>query len=147
MSLAVLVCGSRDWKQAGMVDVTLAGLEAVHGRLTVIQGAARGADKMAGDWARLHDCEHLPFPAAWNEHHPHWCPGEWCQRKRYCVAAGPRRNQQMLDVLLELRQSGSTILVVAFKSGFDFTLKSGGTEDMVRRAKDAGAPVYVSSRI
>jgi hypothetical protein len=141
----VLVCGSRNWTDQNMVFAVLDGLyaEATVGYLvtdlggfTLMQGCARGADEIAAWWADnspMHShnerpddppFEHLQFPADWNRH------GR---------AAGLIRNQQMLD-------EGKPNLVVAFKDDFDWTLRRGGTEDMVRRAKAAGIPTYVVSR-
>lgn len=144
--MRVLVCGSRDWDDRNIVTAVLTGLyaEETVGYLvtdmdgfTVIEGGARGADQLAAEWAHSspfhsHNVnpdhppfEHLQFHADWNAH------GK---------AAGPIRNQQMLD-------EGKPDLVLAFKDNFDWTLRRGGTEDMVKRAKKAGVPVYVVSRV
>lgn len=80
--------------------------------VTVIHGAAVGADSLAGEWAVVNWCAEEPYPADWASH------GK---------AAGPIRNQRMLD-------EGKPDLVVAFPGGR-------GTADMVRRAKAAGVPV------
>ena len=50
----VLVTGSRDWPDAGRIRGELAALADAHpeGRLVVHGDAARGADRMASDWAR-----------------------------------------------------------------------------------------------
>ena len=79
---------------------------------TVIEGDARGADRMAGEWAQCHGVQNLKFRAEW----------EKLGRK-----AGPIRNQLMLD-------EGRPDLVVAFPGGR-------GTADMVRRARAAGIDV------
>jgi hypothetical protein len=78
----------------------------------VIEGDARGADRMAGEWARNHRVENIKFCADW----------EKLGRK-----AGPIRNQLMLD-------EGKPDLVVAFPGGRR-------TADMVRRARAAGVEV------
>lgn len=79
-------------------------------RVTVIvSGCARGADTLGIEWAEANGIEVARFPADWHTH------GR---------AAGPIRNQQMLD-------EGKLDLVVAFPGGR-------GTADMVRRAKAAG---------
>lgn len=90
-------------------------------RLTVVHGAARGADRMAGEWARSRREEgviELPFPADW---------------RRYGRAAGVLRNQRMLD-------EGKPDLVLAFHDDIDH---SRGTKDMVRRARGAQIEVRV----
>ncbi len=52
----------------------------------------------------------------------------------------------MLDVLL-VGLEDEFRAVFAFKGDFDHTLSHGGTEDMVKRARDAGVPVYMTSRV
>jgi hypothetical protein len=104
----VLVCGGRNWCDYRLTaDV----LEAV-APTVVVHGAARGADAMAGRWARENGVEERPYPANWRLH------GR---------GAGFRRNQQMLDV-------EQPALVVAFPGG-------NGTADMVRRANARGVRV------
>lgn len=78
----------------------------------IITGGATGADQVAIDWAIIHWCPYKEYKADWKKHGP---------------AAGPLRNQQMLD---EERPD----LVVAFPGGK-------GTADMIRRAKKAGIEV------
>lgn len=141
--MRVIVCGSREWTDREIVDTVLDGYEAQcfdddEAELVVIEGGAKGADAAAADWSRRLHHNHLQFPADWDTH------GK---------AAGPIRNQRMLD-------EGKPDVVVAFKDGFqhDFQMPKedgsgewetvkmrGGTEDLVRRAKAAGIPVYVIS--
>jgi hypothetical protein len=78
----------------------------------IIHGGAAGADWCAGAVAELRDIPQSVFKADWKAH------GR---------AAGPIRNQQMLD-------QGKPDLVLAFPGGR-------GTADMVRRAKAAGVEV------
>lgn len=78
----------------------------------IIHGAARGADTLAGLWARRNLVAVLPFPADW---------------KRDGKAAGPLRNARMLA-------EGNPDLVVAFPGGR-------GTADMVAKARAAGVEV------
>ena len=75
-------------------------------------GAEKGADTLAGCWARENNIKEKQCPALWNTH------GK---------AAGSIRNQQMLD-------SNTVELVVAFPGGK-------GTSDMVSRAKKSGIEV------
>ena len=154
-TLRVLVCGSRDWNDIDTIYATLDGLylQATMGHLSVeisefvlIEGGAPGADSIAAQWAKnspTHSYnekpddphfEHLQFRADW---------------RKYGKAAGPLRNQQMLD-------EGKPDVVRAFKNNFDWVwLDSNGkqwkhlyhgTEDMVRRARAATIPCYVVSR-
>ncbi len=120
--MRVLVCGSRtynnDWPLAAALDWLRKAPT-----LTVIHGAARGADRQFGDLAAIRGAEVLDYPADWDKH------GK---------AAGFIRNQRMLD-------EGKPELVVAF---IDKPLaESKGTADMVCRAKQAGIPVYVIETI
>jgi hypothetical protein len=136
--MIVLVTGSRHWDDFELVEITLGGIHLFYeGQpFKVVHGKARGADRCAQQYADKHGAACSSYPALWAEHHPEWCPGEWCMR-RYptgCRGAGPRRNQQMLDVEKVDR-------VVAFKDGLKSSLNTGGTEDMVRRAKLAKIPV------
>lgn len=77
----------------------------------VIHGAASGADQMASHWARVNHIKEIACPANWKEH------GK---------AAGPIRNQQMLD-------NYKPHLVIAFPGGR-------GTADTIRRATQANIP-------
>ena len=71
---------------------------------------------MAHLWAAQNETEHVCMPADWGRH------GR---------AAGPIRNQEMLDV-------GGHDLVVAVNRDW---AKSKGTNDMVKRCERAGIPV------
>ena len=50
MTLRVLVCGGRDYKNRSRVFEALDRLTAEHGALTIIEGGAVGADTFAGEW-------------------------------------------------------------------------------------------------
>lgn len=136
----VIGCGARAWNDARFVRLKLEVIEQDITRddfLCVIEGGANGADRMIGKWAaaaRKRGVGWVRFPAEWSEHHPDWCPGAWCAERRSCLGAGARRNQQMLDYAL----GADAQSLVAFKDGFDWKFKKGGTEDMVRRARAAG---------
>jgi hypothetical protein len=114
--MKVLVCGDRNWDNWPSIWQTLRGL----GPFTVIvEGEARGADKMCKYVAEKLGYEVLPYPAEWDT---------------YGNAAGPIRNQQMLD------ENPDIGLVLAFH---DDLASSKGTKDMVKRARKAGIPVNV----
>lgn len=83
----------------------------------MIEGEAKGADKMARYWAGQNGIPVEPYPALWD---------------KYSRAAGPIRNQQMLD-------EGKPTYAIAF---YDRPRdESRGTADMVRRLKAAEIPV------
>lgn len=112
--MRVLVCGGRDFDDWELLSHSLIVLSAQFGRkLMIIHGGARGADRLAANWAFNNRMEAEAYPADWNRH----------GRK-----AGPLRNQQMLD-------DGRPEYVAAFPGGR-------GTADMVRRAKSAGIHVF-----
>lgn len=111
--MRILVCGDRDWDDEDLIGEVLNSFIPVS--TTIIHGAARGADSLAGNVARKLDMEVIEFPADW---------------KTYGRAAGPLRNQQMLF-------DGFPNLVIAFH---DNLYRSKGTQDMVRRAKKAFIP-------
>lgn len=112
--MRVLVCGGRDYGNITRVAQELDALhrEIPHDCMRVIQGGATGADQLARAWCAHRHVEYENYAADWKAH------GK---------AAGPIRNQRMLD-------HGKPDLVIAFPGGR-------GTADMVRRAKAAGVPV------
>jgi hypothetical protein len=118
--MKVLVCGGRDFQDRDRMDNVLRFIDRHYetmklpGHISeVIHGGAPGADTLASEWASGCGVPVALFPANWKQH------GR---------AAGPIRNQQMLD---ECKPD----LVVAFPGGR-------GTADMVRRAKASGVRVY-----
>ena len=110
--MKVLVCGGRDYDDQAFVSQTLSSFVIT----TIMQGGAEGADTLAQNYALAHFIPLWTFRANWKEH------GK---------AAGPIRNQSMLDY-------GKPDLVIAFPGGR-------GTADMVRRAKKAGVLVHIAS--
>jgi hypothetical protein len=116
--LKMLVCGGRDYDDDVRVWEVL---DEVHKycidndvELTIIHGAAPGADTLVKRWVIEHDLEEIGFPA------------DWDNLKR---AAGPIRNKQMLD---EGKPNG----VIAFPGG-------PGTANMIKQAKARGIHVHV----
>jgi len=108
--MRVLVCGGRNYDNWNTVCWILEAFKS--DKTLIIEGGASGADKLASKWAYENQVPNKCFPADWKVH------GK---------AAGPIRNQQMLD-------EGKPDIVIAFPGGK-------GTEDMVRRAKEAGIEV------
>lgn len=109
--MRVLVCGGRDYSDKMALWYILDSLGPPEVSV-IISGMARGADAFAAEWAARFGFPLLKFPANWD---------------RDGKAAGPIRNQQMID-------EGRPDMVIAFPGGR-------GTADMVRRAKAAGIPV------
>ena len=115
--MRVLICGGRDFDNRTAIRNALISLCASEdGVDVVIEGAAPGADALAREAAEDFGITVETYPADWDKH------GK---------AAGPIRNQQMLD-------EGKPDLVLAFP-----TPQSRGTWDMVRRARKAGIEARV----
>ena len=123
--MKVLVCGGRDFTdwpffRVKMEEIALARFPRMDAdeygnflyKVTIISGGAKGADTLAADWAAVNWAGYEEYRADWNKH------GK---------AAGPIRNQQMLD-------EGKPDLVIAFLGG-------NGTNDMINRAKKADIEV------
>lgn len=110
--MKILVCGGRDYSDFDRLEDELNLICLADGDFTIISGAARGADSLAIYYAKLYDVLLEVYPADWDKH------GR---------AAGPIRNQQMLD-------EGKPDLVIAFPGGR-------GTQDMINRAEKAGIEV------
>lgn len=124
--MIVLVCGGREWSDRTPIEFMLRGFyDQYPDSLTVIEGGARGADRIAGQWA----ARYRQIGVGWVRFDAHW--------QGHGKRAGAIRNQEMLEY--------GPDVVVAFKDEFDHSLGRGGTEDMVKRAKEAGVPVYVVS--
>lgn len=116
---AIIVCGSRTWVEpAPRIARVLGDLP----RTLVIHGDARGADRIAASLTYTLGHDVLAMPAQW---------------ERDGRAAGPKRNEAMLRVLLSLQQCGYEVAVHAFPVG-----ESRGTRHMMRIAEKAGVRVF-----
>jgi hypothetical protein len=118
MQQRVLVCGGRDYADQGQLYRVLDAAHAANPIVCLIHGGARGADTLAADWALERDVLCNAYVADWG---------------RDGKAAGPIRNQQMIDL-------GKPHMVIAFPGGK-------GTADMIRKAEAAGVPVVRVKRI
>lgn len=114
--MRVLVCGSRGWQDPEPIRQLMEALAKLD-EVTLVHGDAKGADRLAACMAPNYGVRVEAHPAAW---------------KRDFKAAGPIRNQEMLD-------SGVDV-VFAFRSAG----RSHGTDDMIRRAEQAGVPVNIT---
>lgn len=117
--MRALFCGDREWDDIAIIRqfVISLGHDAI-----LIHGDCRGADRLAAQAGKeiLGEDRVLAFPAKWNE---------------FGNAAGPIRNQQMLD-------EGNPDIIFAFHNKLE---KSKGTKDMVFRANRAGVHVHLIS--
>jgi hypothetical protein len=113
--LRVLVCGSRDWEDHEAITRRLSALPGEHRPVTIVQGGARGADRMAARAARYWGFDVEEHPADWEKH------GK---------IAGPIRNREMLD-------SGIDLVLAFQRDG------SRGTQHTIDEARRRGIPVEV----
>ena len=120
--MKILVTGSRKYSDYAKVkSVIIDALGENIDEAIIVHGGARGADALAGQVAFQRGIEVRVYPAKWDY---------------YGKAAGPKRNQEMLDK--EHTPENPIEMVLAFP------LKGSiGTWDMVRRAEAAGIPVKV----
>lgn len=114
----VLVCGDRNWKDREYLFGRLDEMRELYGCSVVIEGCARGADRLAEEWATERG---IPI-----EHYP----AEWAIHGR---AAGPIRNLNMLRM-------GRPFLVVAFHTALQ---QSKGTKHMVTSAKAENVETFI----
>lgn len=110
--MRLLVCGSRTWSDRAMIRQVISDLSPS----VVIDGGARGADRIANGIVRELGIETLTFRARWDE---------------YGRAAGMIRNRQMIG-------DGRPDMGAAFWNG-----RSRGTRDMIRRLQGVGIPALI----
>lgn len=111
--MRVLVCGGRDYNDRRAAFAALDRVHAQRGVSCIIEGGARGADRLGADWAADHDVEHIR------------CPADWTRDGK---AAGYRRNERML-------RTQRPDLVIAFPGGK-------GTAHLIALARAAGVTVW-----
>lgn len=112
MTMRVLVCGGRDYRDWRALSMTLDAFHTILPITVLIHGGARGADSLAGEWALRRGVDVVVYRA------------DWAGLGR---SAGMVRNRRMLV-------DGKPDRVVAFPGGR-------GTANMVQLARDAGVPV------
>lgn len=114
--MRLLVCGDRNWWDKSLIEQYII----LYMPNVIIEGDARGADKMAGEIAKELGLSLEVYPADWNT---------------FKKAAGPIRNNQML-------KEGKPDTVLAFH---DDIRNSKGTKHMVSIATKAGIPTAIVS--
>lgn len=110
----ILCFGDREWDDIELITVSL--LAYFNTTECVIEGECRGADRLSKIAAQSIGFNILSFPADWT---------------KYGKAAGPIRNQQMLD-------EGKPTLGLCFHDNLQ---ESRGSKDMLIRLLKAGIPV------
>lgn len=114
--MKVIICGSRRWTDRNYPLILLT-VQSLPPGTTVIHGAAAGVDTLAQRAAAECRLSFVSCPAAWDS---------------FGKSAGPRRNQQMLEMRPDL--------VIGFT---DNVKQSIGTMDMIGRAVRAGVPTFL----
>ncbi|MFJ9771156.1 SLOG family protein [Kitasatospora sp. NPDC101157] len=124
--------GSRAWSDRARVEWALGvAFRAFRPIVVVHGGCLTGADKFAAEWADRAGITVDPFEADWDNCGPECRPGHRRRQRdgsEFCPAAGPRRNQAMVD-------AGARFVLAFLLPG------SRGTEDCAQRAEAAGIPV------
>lgn len=116
--MKVLVCGDRHWKDRKYLFERLDEMHRLYGFTEIIEGCARGADRLAEEWSEERGIHLSHFPADWDQ---------------FGKPAGPIRNRRMLI-------EGRPDMVVAFHTALQ---QSKGTKDMVEIARKAGVQTHV----
>lgn len=122
--MRVIICGSRTWTDERLLKQVIDDLREKDSLVQIIHGGARGADRLAGDYAKRCSLEVSEYVAQWG---------------LYGKAAGPIRNKQMLD-------EGTPDLVIGF---LDRPLReSVGTRNMLEQAARRGVPLryYITGK-
>lgn len=121
--MRLLICGDRNWTDGAAIIEALRQMERAGGAIElIIEGDARGADKLAGKAAEYFEIPCIKFPALWDI---------------YGRAAGPVRNAQML-------KEGQPDVILAFH---DYLYKSKGTKNMMQIANKASLQVIHASHV
>jgi len=111
--MKLIVCGGRNYRNIHAVRHVLTAVHAKRPITLLIEGGAKGADRLAREWAVA-----TGVPVATEE-------ADW---DKYGKRAGPIRNGLMLSKHMP---DG----IIAFPGGF-------GTDDMIAQALKAGVKVY-----
>lgn len=110
--MRVIIAGSREITD---IRILLAAVQASGFTITeVVEGGARGVDRMAREWARANLIPYRTFDANWD---------------LYGKKAGPIRNREMAAY-------GEALIAIP-------SSVSRGTQDMIRQANVKGLQVYV----
>lgn len=114
--MKILICGDRKWTNRNLIKEKI--LE--YSGTIIIEGDAKGADRISGEIARELGLEVRVYPAQW---------------EKYGRSAGPIRNRQQFDL-------ENPDLVLAFHNDIE---NSKGTKDMIKYAKNNYCKVVLIS--
>ena len=120
--MRVLISGDRNWDDPKPIAYIMQEIVTSYiGEVTFVHGLARGADTMCDVIAKLYNYNVEGYPADWTKH------GK---------AAGPIRNQEMLDTI----DPESEDMVIGFHKDIE---NSKGTKDMLKRSKKKGVKTFL----
>lgn len=126
--MRILVCGGRTFQDWDKLNETLNTLHAIQPITCIIEGGARGADRLARLWAQKNGVRYETYASDWkNISYPDSVIRYDAHGQPYDANAGPRRNKKMLE-------EGKPDLVVGFKG-------SKGTMDCLKQAKNMGIQI------
>lgn len=121
--MRILITGSRNWSDESVIENAILDLNNWYpldwDETVIVHGAAPGADALARRFAVKADLTQDPHPADWG---------------RYGKAAGPKRNQEMVDL-------GADV-VLSFMEP-----ESKGTRHCTAQALKAGLPVKIILKV
>lgn len=121
MAKYILITGAREYPDLELVKIQIWGEYDPDEPTYLINGQARGVDKCAAEYAIGAGISTIDMPAEWT---------------KYGKAAGPIRNQQMVDFARQKKESGNEVVCLAFP------LKPrnphSGTWDCIDRIRRAG---------
>ena len=125
--------GGTDWESSIIRSIEPLGPET--NPFVIIHGAARGIDAVANGaiGVKYPNAVRLMFPAKWDLY-------ELMGNRN---GAGPARNGEMLHKLLNFRDAGWQVAVLAFHP---FIHNSKGTANMLSQGKRAGVPCFLFNR-
>lgn len=120
----ILVTGARDWQDSNSIRSVLSSYikkKESDGCVTLVHGGCTGADIMCGDIAKQLGFTSICMAADWG---------------KYGRAAGPIRNKQMVDYVLDQNKThGEPVYMYAFHNNL---AKSKGTANCVNYARSKG---------
>lgn len=126
--MIILACGDRYWTNKKYIYKTLKKIikKSNDTKHTILHGDCKGADKLSEKATKKliekknYKIKIKSFPAQWHI---------------YARGAGPVRNKQMIDYLLEKKKLEKTCLVIAFHNNYE---NSKGTINTITQANKAG---------
>ena len=121
---AVIFTGSRKWTRWDVVNKVI---EEHPADTIVIHGAAEGLDSIVNELAKRRNMTIIPCPAQWDT---------------LGKSAGPKRNIEMLNILISLQNCGYEVSVEAFPLE-----DSIGTKHMIKIAKEKNIKVREAFRV